>query len=151
MGGISGNAIDGTYSIVVSGGMYDGMDKDEGNTIYYSGSNSHENKSPEPVTSNQTKAVERSITTGRPVRVFRSSAGKWIGSPKAGIRYDGLYIVVSMTIERNTAGGAYKRFRFDRIVNQLAIQINEPSPLLVEQFKCVQNGYTRTKSRRAQQ
>src|ERR1700694_2119101 len=109
MGGISGSAIDGTYSIVVSG-MYDNLDKDEGHQLYYSGSNSHDNTAPEPITSNKTKALERSVATGKPVRVFRSAQGKWKHVPRAGLRYDGLYTVVGMSIQKNEKGGGYKRF-----------------------------------------
>src|SRR5271156_2225181 len=134
MGGISGSAVAGTYSIVVSG-MYDDLDKDEGDKIYYSGSNSHENTSAEPVTSNKTKALERSIATRKPVRVFRSSQGKWKYVPRAGLRYDGLYTIVSMTIEKNGKRGSYKRFKLERLGEQDAIKSNSPSHNLINLFE----------------
>jgi hypothetical protein len=141
MGGISGSALAGTYSIVVSG-MYDDLDKDEGDEIYYSGSNSLENSSAEPVTSNKTKALERSIITRKPVRVFRSSQGKWQYVPRAGLRYDGLYTVVDRTIEKNGKGGAYKRFKLERLDEQDEIQSNSPSQNLISLFERVKDGYT---------
>lgn len=146
MGGISGSAVDGTYSIVVSG-MYDDLDKDEGNSLFYSGSNSHDNAAPEPVTSNKTKALERSAATGKPVRVFRSAQGKWRSAPRAGIRYDGLYTVISMSIEKNGKGGAYKRFKLERRDDQDDIETNLPSQRLIDQFARVKDGYTRTRPR----
>lgn len=146
MGGISGSITAGTYSIVVSG-MYDDLDKDQGDRIFYSGSNSHENTKPEPITSNKTKALERSAATRKPVRVFRSAHGKWIHCPKAGLRYDGLYIVMGMSIEKNGKGGAYKRFRLERIKDQDTIKINEPCQALINLFNRVQDGYTRTRPR----
>src|SRR5437016_2337493 len=113
MGGISGSAPDGAYSIVVSG-MYDGLDNDLGETLFYSGSNSHENTSSEPITSNKTMALETSLSTRNPVRVFRSLHAKWKGAPEAGIRYDGLYTVVSMKVDTNAKGGAFKKFKLER-------------------------------------
>jgi hypothetical protein len=144
MGGISGSAVAGTYSIVVSG-MYDDLDKDEGDRIFYSGSNSHDNTSAEPITSNKTKALERSIATRKPVRVFRSSQGKWKHRPRAGLRYDGLYTAVSMTIEKNGKGGSYKRFKLERLEEQDEIQSNSPSQNLISLFERVKDGYTRTR------
>jgi hypothetical protein len=146
MGGISGSAVDGTYSIVVSG-MYDDLDKDEGDYLFYSGSNSHDNTVPEPVTSNKTKALERSITTMKPVRVFRSAQGKWKHVPRAGLRYDGLYTVTSMSIEKNGKGGGYKRFKLERRDDQDDIEISLPSQRLFDLFERVRDGYTRTRPR----
>jgi hypothetical protein len=146
MGGISGSAVAGTYSIVVSG-LYDDLDKDEGDKLYYSGSNSHENTSAEPITSNKTRALERSVATRKPVRVFRSSQGKWKFVPRAGLRYDGLYTVVSMTIEKNGKGGAYKRFKLERVEEQDEIQINAPLQNLIGLFERVKDGYTRARPR----
>jgi hypothetical protein len=148
MGGISGSAVDGTFSIVVSG-LYDDLDKDEGQFIFYSGSNSHENTAREPITSNKTKALERSITTGKPVRVFRSANGKWRHVPRAGLRYDGLYTIISMSVEKNGKGGGYKRFKLERRDDQDAIQISLPTQREVDLFARVKYGYTHTRPRLA--
>lgn len=142
MGGISGNVVDGTYSIVVSG-LYDDLDKDEGDNVYYSGSNSHDNTTSEPITSNKTKSLERSIATGKPVRVFRSDQGKWRHVPRAGLRYDGLYTVISMSIQKNSKGGAYKRFKLQRRNDQDNIETSLPSQSLIDQFARVKDGYSR--------
>jgi len=95
--GISGNAETGAYSVVTSGGAYEELDEDRGDTMYYSGPRSHVNtdpKKPFPST-NATNALKTSQRTGRPVRVLRAagaggskSGSKW--RPTVGIRYDGL-------------------------------------------------------------
>lgn len=144
MGGISGTSVAGTYSIVVSG-LYDDLDRDEGYYLFYSGSNSHENTASEPVTSNKTKALERSIATRKPVRVFRSAQGKWKHVPRAGLRYDGLYVVISMTVEKNGKGGGYKRFKLERIGGQDEIATELPSQNQINLFERVRNGYTQTR------
>lgn len=46
MASISGNSETGAYSIVTSGGVYEELDKDRGNTLYYSGSRSYDNTDP---------------------------------------------------------------------------------------------------------
>jgi hypothetical protein len=147
MGGISGSAVAGCYSIVVSG-LYDDLDKDEGNRIFYSGSNSHDNDKAEPVTSNKTLALERSFGTRKAVRVFRSFQGKWKHVPRAGLRYDGLYVVMGLTVEKNGKGGAYKRFRLERQSGQPAIKIDAPDHAQANLFDRVKDGYTRTRPRK---
>lgn len=110
--GIAGDANAGAYSIVVAA-SYDDLDRDEGDTIYYSAANSHQNtdKTRPPQATNSTKALAASCTNHRDVRVLRSggsssfSAGKrpWF-APAAGIRYDGLYQVVSRRVATNAKG-----------------------------------------------
>jgi hypothetical protein len=51
MGGIYGSAVEGAYSIVTSM-IYEDLDEDHGNVLFYSGSDSHENTNPNaPATS----------------------------------------------------------------------------------------------------
>lgn len=107
MGGIAGSMETGAYSIVVSD-AYDDLDNDEGDTIYYSGSNSHKNEDRQrpPPSSTGTKALNASVATRNPVRVLRSggsnSTNHWL--PDCGLRYDGLYRVVSQRERHNKKG-----------------------------------------------
>lgn len=113
MAGIAGDTALGAYSIVVSN-KYADLDRDHGDTLFYSGSNSHKNDDPtRPAPSSTgTKALKASRRTGNPVRVLRAAgtgAGAHAGSrnqwaPERGIRYDGLYRVVRMLTPRNNNG-----------------------------------------------
>ncbi|KAL8648646.1 MAG: hypothetical protein Q9210_004872 [Variospora velana] len=88
-GGIYGQAAQGAYSIIMSGGGY--ADIDEGDTIQYCGTSGEEDK--------PTAFTERMLESFRltkPVRVLRSAglAGKHSNyRPVKGIRYDGIYHV----------------------------------------------------------
>ncbi|KAI0119829.1 PUA-like domain-containing protein [Daldinia grandis] len=122
MGGISGSTTAGAYSIVVSN-VYDDLDNDQGDILYYSGSNSHKNEDPfQSVPSSAgTKALKASLQTRHPVRVLRSGgpnsskSNGWL--PECGIRYDGLYKVVSWR-ER----GLYEQFRLQREPGQPSLE-----------------------------
>lgn len=125
--GISGNSTDGAYSIVLSG-SYDNLDADRGDILYYCGSHSLVNKDPTtPAKSSYTEALRHSSGTKRPVRVLRSSRSNSPWSPSHGIRYDGLYVVTGEETKHNVWGGAYARFRMDRIAEQPAIDMNRPT------------------------
>lgn len=139
MAGVSGTEQDGTYSIVVAG-AYNEVDRDEGDILYYSGPGSHENESPEKY--NLCKPLERSLSTRRPVRVFRSAKGKWKGSPSAGLRYDGLYTVVSLSIQKNGLGGKYQQFKLLRVEDQRPIDQRAPSQSVKNAYERVALGYT---------
>ncbi|KLU90472.1 hypothetical protein MAPG_10326 [Magnaporthiopsis poae ATCC 64411] len=116
MGGIAGRQGEGAYSIVVGSSQYDDLDRDEGNTIWYSGSHSHENRDPvEPADSNATKLLLHSLErSDRPVRVLRKkNDNHW--APAFGLRYDGLYDVVGCRMARNNLGGVYRQFQLRRL------------------------------------
>lgn len=126
MGGIAGDSQTGAYSVMTSGGQYEDLDQDNGNVLYYSGSSSHDNtdpKAPFP-SSNTTLALKASQRTGRPVRVLRAAGaarGKSTLRPTVGIRYDGLYQVVAMSLKTNTKSGLDEQFRLERMGNQPAL------------------------------
>lgn len=144
MGGIAGGARDGAKSIVVGGksktfpnhmtaklttgiGGYEGMDKDEGNVIYYSGSNSHQNEDRDtPHISNATKSLQRAMLDNRHIRVLRSAKGDSRFAPAVGIRYDGLYKIVGEEKRWNAKGGAYLRFKLVRVDGQAGIDTARP-------------------------
>lgn len=114
--GIHGSAELGAYSIVVSG-LYYLLDKDTGNKLLYSGSGSHDNEDkdePAEATSG-TKALNKSLETGNPVRVLRSSEGHSFYKPSEGIRYDGLYQVMQKHYPKNLKRGIYEQFELHRL------------------------------------
>ena len=143
MAGIAGGANVGAFSIVVSsiiptsfartctdsfGGDYADLDKDYGNTLYYSGSNSQSNTDPSnPIITYATKAMRLSYTERRQVRVLRSGKSTGEFAPSKGLRYDGLYSITREDIEKNTKGGAYLRFKLVRDPNQPEIDVARPN------------------------
>jgi hypothetical protein len=141
VGGFSGTEKMGTYSIVVSG-LYDDIDCDLGDRLYYSGPNAHSHKESAPdITSNGVKCLLKSLNTQLPVRVLRSYTGKSSFAPEAGLRYDGLYKVVEQIQRKNAKGGTYMQFKFIRLSNQDPINTFAPSSALVNQFQRVNDRY----------
>lgn len=138
IGGISGNAATGAYSIVTSGGAYEELDEDRGDILYYSGSRSHDNTDPKkPFPSSPgTLALKASQRTQNPVRVLRAAGagGKKSGStwrPTVGIRYDGLYRVAGMQNRTNMNGGLYEQFKLVRLEGQPVLN-NRARPTAAE-------------------
>ena len=142
--GISGNVDSGAYSVVISG-MYEDLDSDRGDYLYYSGSDSHDNADPNEVkpSSGGTKALQASLRSNRPVRVLRKKGGaRW--SPTEGIRYDGLYHVVSSDTPKNANGGLYERFKLVRLAGQTPLdEIIRSRPTSQEVRDCdrISQGY----------
>ena len=94
--GVSGNANEGADSIVVKSNDAGIGEKDSLTSIVYA------------ATSTQgAGALTMSFENHRPIRVFRSSAGKSMYAPGAGpegrvlYRYDGLYTIISRSQEEN--------------------------------------------------
>ena len=158
IGGIAGKLDEGAWSIVVSGrqlqgqvyekladfstGSYSGLDKDEGDRLYYSGSDSHDNTDPRnPRISGKTKTMQTSRQRGRLIRVIRSSGSEWRNAPKEGLRYDGLYRITQENIRRNDKGGAYIRFTLERDPNQPEIDQNRPTEAELRAFSRVRDYY----------
>lgn len=129
MAGIAGSRETGAYSIVVSG-LYDDLDQDHGNILFYSGSGSHNNTDPHaPAKSTSgTLALHKSLETQKPVRVLRSDSGKSKYAPTCGYRYDGLYRVESVNYPKNGKGGLYEQFKLVRLEGQSDIDIRRPTP-----------------------
>lgn len=118
--GIAGHILKGAWSIVISD-AYDDLDADRGHTIFYAGSNSHDNKDPHnsAPASHGTKCLQASLRTGRHIRVLRSGGASSSSSknrhlPSCGVRYDGLYKVVSIRQKLNLGGGLYDQFKLIR-------------------------------------
>ena len=109
-------------------GRYEDMDQDQGDVLYYSGSNSHENEDKDtPILSHSTKGLIQSRIDNRKIRVLRKAGGTSKYSPSAGLRYDGLYQIVGEEIMRNAKGGAYKRFILQRCPGQAPIDTSRPT------------------------
>ncbi|KAG1750713.1 PUA-like domain-containing protein [Suillus lakei] len=108
--GIHGIQEEGAFSIVVSGQYKD--DKDDGDTISYTGSGGHEQYSDgtrEQVRDQQwsdpgNEALRQSYLTGKPVRVIRGFELDSEFAPWEGFRYDGLYICKRARKEKNRDG-----------------------------------------------
>lgn len=117
-GGIWGQKGRGAYSIVLSTGGY--ADKDEGDEIWYPGT---ETKNPKEPTENTRRLIESCEEfPDKPVRVLRSMqlGSKSPYAPEVGLRYDGLYRVVGM--ERIKEGTEDYRFKLVRLENQYPIR-----------------------------
>ncbi|KAF9635753.1 SRA-YDG domain-containing protein [Lasiodiplodia theobromae] len=85
------------FSIVLSGGNHY-SDRDEGEEIWYSGTDGKDGKPSE-----NTQSLMLNISAGKPVRVIRShnlTAG--VHRPPRGFRYDGCYEVLSYTVLDST-------------------------------------------------
>lgn len=144
-GGIAGSEKEGAYSIVVSG-TYDDLDSDKGETIFYSGSKSHQNTDPNYAgdSTNATRALKKSLATQRPVRVLRSANRKRYLAPAVGMRYDGLYRVTAQLLAKNQRGGLYEQFKLERLPGQPDLDtIARDSPTLQQRrdYYKIQDGY----------
>ncbi|KAG0136932.1 PUA-like domain-containing protein [Tuber indicum] len=128
MGGIHGRVNSGAYSIVISGG-YEETDKDYGDRILYTGSRGEivPNRPQVAPLTNATMSLIKSYQTREAVRVLRSSKCDSRWAPAVGIRYDGLYRVMTYEIEEDHEGKPYYRFELQRILGQEPINTSRPN------------------------
>ncbi|KAI5794519.1 PUA-like domain-containing protein [Peziza echinospora] len=130
MGGIHGRIDMGCFSVVISGGSYDGNDNDMGDRVFYSGSKGENdediNRDIAPLT-NATKSLITSSRSRQPVRVLRSYKGMSRFAPSQGIRYDGLYNVFRYSIETGSDRKKFYQFELRRCPNQPPIDRGRPS------------------------
>ncbi|KAI3338013.1 hypothetical protein F4824DRAFT_488909 [Ustulina deusta] len=141
IGGIAGSVTTGAWSIVIAG-TYEDLDTDHGNTLYYSGSNSHDNRNAQKAApaSQGTKALHASRTTENPVRVLRSGGKSSTHNqnphlPSCGLRYDGLYRVAGFQQRRNQHGGLYDQFKLERLPGQTPLsELQRSSPTTEQVF-----------------
>lgn len=111
--GIAGDPNRGAYSIVVAG-EYEEVDRDEGDVIYYSAEGGATKDARRKADSKLNQALNTSLRTRGPVRVLRSAKLKSNFAPPCGIRYDGLYQIVSVQIRMNEHGGRFQLFKLER-------------------------------------
>jgi SAD/SRA domain len=135
--GVSGSLELGAYSVIISNdgkrqggkhkGGYGGVDKDDGNTIIFSGPGAYDTKS---TTADEekhgTKCLIKSFETKNPVRVIRGETD-WRRSPSVGYRYDGLYQVVEKGTGTNSKNGLYTWFKLERLKDQDEINRKVPN------------------------
>ncbi|KAH8902021.1 hypothetical protein BR93DRAFT_382502 [Coniochaeta sp. PMI_546] len=146
MAGISGQAEQGAWSVVVSGSSkYQDLDQDLGDIIWYSNDGSHNNLDPTRIVnrSNMALSLHTSVAKQTPIRVLRSS-GKGRFAPSHGIRYDGLYLAVKVVERTNAKGGLYEQFQLRRQPGQRSLQEicqSSPTQQQVADFERVQEGY----------
>lgn len=96
MGGITGSANAGAYSVIMAGGMDPSgkpyPNEDGGDEVLYCGT---DNRGPEVQPSIETQYMLQNEMSKQPVRLIRSHNLQSPYAPELGIRYDGLYQVVS--------------------------------------------------------
>ncbi|KAM3417214.1 hypothetical protein BST61_g5474 [Cercospora zeina] len=143
--GISGSNGTGAYSVVVSG-LYEDLDKDEGDVVYYSGTAAHDNEDPnKPAESSTgTRILHASLRHQRPLRLLRTSKAVLPWAPAEGIRYDGLYKVAALDTAWNKKGGAYERFKLVRQTGQIPLTECQKRPTKEElrDFNRINHGYS---------
>ncbi|CAO1631437.1 unnamed protein product [Jaminaea pallidilutea] len=132
--GISGNSVEGCFSICLSGGYED--DVDDGDRVLFTGSGGRDLKgtpenrknlrtapqSCDQTFSNTTNAsLLASMKNGRPIRVVRGFRGKRPFSPPEGYVYSGLYTCTQAWSETGQAGFKVCRFELKRCEGQLQL------------------------------
>lgn len=141
--GISGDPARGAYSIVVAG-EYEDVDRDEGDVIYYSAEGGATKEARQRADSKMNQALNTSLRTGAPVRVLRSAKLKSSYAPPCGIRYDGLYRVVSVQTRMNEHGGRFQLFKLERLPDQPSLDTicrTSPTAQEVRDYERIKLGY----------
>ncbi|KDQ10475.1 hypothetical protein BOTBODRAFT_68562 [Botryobasidium botryosum FD-172 SS1] len=140
VGGISGNAREGAWSVALSGGYDD--DVDHGIAFTYTGAGGRDLKGTKqapknlrtaPQSSDQSfenpknMALKVSSETGKPVRVIRGFKLNSEYAPSMGYRYDGLYIVKKAWMAKGLNPKGYKvcKYAFMRVPGQPPIPRRE--------------------------
>jgi hypothetical protein len=114
------------------------MDQDVGDKLYYSGSGALENTDPDnPKETEGTAALQTSALNKNPVRVIRGKNKMKKDAPKAGFRYDGLYKVVAQEQLINGKGGAYLRFKLERLPVQPLVDKSRPNADDLKKFRAI--------------
>ncbi|KAF8958372.1 PUA-like domain-containing protein [Flammula alnicola] len=126
--GIHGRGSIGAYSIVLSGGYEDDIDKGDKFTYTGQGGQARRDKGSGEKWSNAqirnqewtlgNLSLKTSCKTGTPVRVIRGSGLKSDYAPAVGYRYDGLYTVMKAEMKKGKSGFDICSFRFQRCPGQ---------------------------------
>ncbi|KYG47945.1 hypothetical protein M433DRAFT_462976 [Acidomyces richmondensis BFW] len=125
--GISGGE-GGAYSCIMSGG-HDYPDVDNGDEVLYCGTDSDNGAITE-----KTRLLLQSEETGNPVRLIRSSKLNSPYAPKLGLRYDGLYQVLSHEMLDPVSSLRQRhRFRLQRLPGQDPFRGDGPEKRPTEQ------------------
>ncbi|KAF2454745.1 PUA-like domain-containing protein [Lineolata rhizophorae] len=116
-GGIYGERSKGVYSIILSGGNHY-EDEDNGDDIWYTGTDSTEGKGPTDSTQHMLETAQLPFNERKPIRVIRATHLKVANRyrPRRGFRYDGLYDMVDYeSVDRSKES---YRFRLKRCPGQ---------------------------------
>ncbi|WYZ44734.1 hypothetical protein EsH8_VIII_000050 [Colletotrichum jinshuiense] len=113
---------EGSYSVIVAR-AYEGLDIDQGDIVYYSGSNAHNNDIPDEIapSTDATKSLSDAYISDTPVRVLRKANKRSKWSPSHGLRYDGLYKITDKLLPTNSKGGSFEQFKLERIPGQKSL------------------------------
>ncbi|TFD88575.1 HNH endonuclease [Cryobacterium lactosi] len=138
--GISGTKLEGSDSIVISGGYVD--DEDNGDYIIYTGHGGKDPNSSRQIADQSREATGNaglitSHAVALPVRVVRGKHKSSAFAPPAGFVYSGLYLVTQWWMEQGRDGFQIIRFRLERIDEQVPIEprsLNLPDPEFATTF-----------------
>ena len=115
--GISGSQMEGSDSLILSGGYED--DSDYGDVIIYTGHGGRSQLTKAQVAdqqlTNQNLALTINCQQGLPVRVIRGYKHRSAFSPTQGYRYDGLYQVETYWREKGLSNFYIWRFRLVKL------------------------------------
>ncbi|KAN0093064.1 PUA-like domain containing protein [Tylopilus felleus] len=115
--GIHGDSKEGAFSICISEGYEDNVDR--GDTIVYVGSGGQnlqgEQIGNQSMEDSRNKSLQISSQTRRPVRVIRGKSKSNFYSPSSGYRYDGLYLVDSAVERQGKSGHTMCFFELSRL------------------------------------
>jgi hypothetical protein len=120
---------------------YDDEDLDKGDELVYSSVKVVDSTS--NINANTgVKALRRSIITQKPVRVLRRAGCKWHNGPACGLRYDGLYEVVSAA-DGQKVGDKVQQIKFYlvRVQGQVPIDVSKPSRDQISEYERSKRGY----------
>lgn len=125
--GISGGAIEGADSIVVSGGYED--DEDYGGVIVYTGHGGQDVRGrqvADQTLTAQNLALAVSCDHGLPIRVVRGAGGEPAFSPSSGYRYDGLFYIERYW--QDTGRSGFKIWRYRLVAEPDENPVTNPPP-----------------------
>ncbi|GLB42835.1 putative SAD/SRA domain containing protein [Lyophyllum shimeji] len=126
--GIYGSVDLGAFSVVVSGGYAD--DRDEGEFIEYTGAGGQDGSGfsgsgiqveDQDFQHSDNRAMQKSVETKRPIRVFRGPKASPKYAPDAGYRFDGMYIVEKAFYDKGVHGYRVCKFHLRRVPGQPAL------------------------------
>jgi SAD/SRA domain len=125
--GVAGTPSTGAFSIIVTG-RYRSVEKDGLARFDYCAPGSMNNSFAGALIESQgLKTMRASRATRRPVRVLRGPNEDFAEAPRAGLRYDGLYVVVREERRTNKKGGLYAAFVLERMRGQAAVDLPRPN------------------------
>ncbi|KAI6363247.1 hypothetical protein MCOR25_005965 [Pyricularia grisea] len=147
-GGIAGSRGQGAVSIIVGSAVYENVDKDCGNVIYYSGAQKSGARLPgDRSDSASTKLLLESFSRGNLIRVIRKKNHISQHAPAEGLRYDGLYRITTWVERSEITTGRHRVLLFTLVRDPGQISLDDAkarAPSATEQrriMEAVERGY----------